>query len=182
MEQTLPAPGGVVKAKRREPCEVCTRMKEPGSWLQVWDPTGEERAEHKKVFVHPSCRRRLLAGERPDGVKRRGLTHAQLLAIVVLCETQLGCFTYQRPETPRRLLKRELRAFRMKHVFKLEPLTASNPELLSERNLLLAIEYHHRYGLPINEPFDLVTTLRALKARDKMHRLIPPPEHDEYDF
>ncbi len=178
-------PGGRATCTRREPCEVCTFPKVPGNPLLVWSPTGEDRDLYKKVFVHPACRGRLLAGERPAGVMRLGPSLKQLHEIVVLCENQLGVISWEaHNQRGRPLRQSEVRQLRMRDVSKMEPLTERSPELLSYRNLRRVIDYLARTqdsvgGRPIREPLDLITKLRELAARDRLDRLAPPaPDWD----
>ncbi len=182
-------PGGRATCTRREPCEVCTFPKVPGNPLLVWSPTGEDRDLYKKVFVHPACRGRLLAGERPAGVMRLGPSLKQLHEIVVLCENQLGVISWDaHNQVGRPLRQSEMRRLRMSDVYKMELVTEGAPELLSYRNLRRVVDYLQRthdnvQGRPIREPFDLVVKLRELAAAKRLDRLVPPaPDWDLVPF
>lgn len=53
-------------------CEVCGRWKRKGKdRLYLWTPLGDEADVYERAWVHYPCWRRLLAGYRPLGLKRK---------------------------------------------------------------------------------------------------------------
>ena len=193
-------PGGVVLASRREPCEVCPYPKMPGKPLYLWKPAAAEKDMYKTVWVHPGCRERLLRGERPDDVRRLGLTESQAYQLVCRCEA-----LRVRPSSPsepaetwaayqaldgadpfRRPLKRELRAARGPHADKLQLVTeaagASAASVLTFRNLSHTIDYMVANDIAIASPIDVVETLRDLQRRDRLHHLHNVPDGSAPDY
>lgn len=195
---------GVALATRVEACAVCrypTVIRKP---VYRWKPAAAEMTLYKSVWVHKPCRDRLIAGERPVGVKRRGLTPAEALDVVVRCEDLMLAgqvshhpgdaldrtwSAYRQPTATmavHRPLKRELRAARMPHAVKLERLTEAvggvPDQLLTYENLVLTIQYMHSHSSAISDPMDVVRTLRDLRQRNRLHTLTPEPPDDGNPF
>lgn len=157
--------------------------------LYVWRPAATERATYRTVYVHQPCRARLLAGHRPDGVRRHGLTPEEAFDLVVRCEglalkgephgsTRMWSAYSPADGDLHRPLKRELRAARLPYAQKLEQVTedsggrawvAGREPLLTFDRLALTISYLHRHHAAITDPTDLVAVLRDLQRRNKLH-------------
>lgn len=182
-------------AKQSEQCAVCSVVIPAGKAIYKWKPAAAEAAAYKTVHVHSGCRLRLIDGDRPDGVVRRGLTEAEAFELVVRCEslrlrnpTSLEgdeTWSAHQPSTdePRRqVLKRDVRAARLPHAQKLQEITESigvkrhkegREQFLTFSNLSLTIDYIQRNHMTISQPTDVIKTVQDLHARDRLHTLTP---------
>jgi hypothetical protein len=174
--------------------------------VYVWRPSAAEIEQYKTVYVHADCRRRLIAGERPPGVVRHGLTPQQAMTLVEGCEElHLPGLPDENGHHPtwsayepapnadpfKRPLKRELRAARLPYAVELEKATEATgsdahrhgrQHLHTFDNLQLVIAYLQRHDQLFRHPLELMSTLRDLARRKKLHTLSPTIDDTDWDY
>lgn len=175
-------PGGVATASFVEPCEVCCYPKRK-TRLLVWSPSFVERETYKKVWVHPSCRERLLLGERPPGVAVRGVPDHQLLEIVKLCANQLGWLPKgQLPVAAPPPTSAEVRQQREREAMRLRRRVEQSRELITFDHLRMAIQRLRSQRQLLERPEDLVAVVAKLRREGLLGQPEDPPAEVDYDI